>query len=74
MHPLYYVLFIFVVGQNFSPGKFCISYVLERLKIVSKAIRITFGSAFLRLVIGPKIPCQFLTQSEVKPKPVLTLA
>ena len=37
---------------------------------VSKVIRIYFGFALLRFVIGLKISRHFLNQSEVKPKPI----
>ena len=40
--------------------------------LVSKVIRIFFGFAQLRLVIGLKISRHFLNQSEVNPKPIVT--
>ena len=39
---------------------------------LSKVICVCFSFALLRLVIGLKILCHFLNQSEVKPKPILT--
>ncbi len=39
---------------------------------MSKVIRVCIGFALLRLVIGLKITRHFLSQSEVKPQPIVT--
>ncbi len=39
---------------------------------VSKVIRVCIGFALLRFVIGLKPSRHFLSQSEVKPKPIMT--
>ena len=45
---------------------------LAELTWGSKVICVSFGFALLRSVIGLKISCHFLDQSEVKPKPIVT--